>query len=137
MGVVGVDEAARQITIMTGGINPKQDPYFVQYYRVNLDGTGMTALTDADGYHTAVFSPDNKYFVDTWSRVDLAPVSVLKRASDGQQVLELERGDLTAARPPRAGARRKRSSRRAATARRTSTASSSGRRASIRRAGIR
>ena len=95
-GVVGVDEAARQVTIMIGGINPKQDPYFVQYYRVNLDGTGMTALTSADGYHSAVFSPDNKYFVDTWSRVDLAPVSVLRRANDGQQVLELEYGDLTA-----------------------------------------
>ena len=95
-GVAGVDETARQVTIMTGGINPKQDPYFVQYYRVNLDGTGLTALTDADGYHSAVFSPDNKYFVDTWSRVDLAPVSVLRRVSDGQQVLELERGDLTA-----------------------------------------
>jgi dipeptidyl aminopeptidase/acylaminoacyl peptidase len=94
-GVVGVDEAARQVTIMTAGVSPKQDPYFVQYYRVNLDGTGMTPLTSADGYHSAVFSPDNKYFVDTWSRVDLAPVSVLRRVSDGQQVLELERGDLT------------------------------------------
>jgi dipeptidyl aminopeptidase/acylaminoacyl peptidase len=93
-GVVGVDEGARQITIMTGGINPKQDPYFVQYYRVSLDGTGMTPLTSADGYHAASFSPGNKYFVDTWSRVDLAPVSVLRRASDGQLVLELERGDL-------------------------------------------
>ncbi len=94
-GVVRVDEAARQITFMSGGINPKQDPYFVQYYRVNFDGSGLTALTDADGYHAASFSPDNKYFVDTWSRVDLAPVSVLKRANDGGVVLELERGDLT------------------------------------------
>ena len=93
-GVVRVDEAARQITFMTGGINPKQDPYFVQYYRVNLDGTGLTALTDADGYHTVSFSPDNKYYVDTWSRVDLAPISQVRRASDAQVVLELERGDL-------------------------------------------
>ena len=83
-GVVRVDEAARQIIFMAGGINPKQDPYFVQYYRVNLDGTGLTALTDADGYHTVSFSPDGKFYVDTWSRVDLAPISQLRRASDGR-----------------------------------------------------
>jgi hypothetical protein len=83
---------------MTGGINPKQDPYFVQYYRMNLDGTGLTALTDADGYHTVSFSPDNKYYVDTWSRVDLAPISQLRRASDAKVVLELEHGDLASLR---------------------------------------
>ena len=93
-GVTSVDEAARQITFMTGGINPKQDPYFVQYYRINFDGTGLTALTDADGYHTVSFSPDNKYYVDTWSRVDLAPISQLKRTSDASVVMELERGNV-------------------------------------------
>src|SRR6185503_6093895 len=42
-----------------------------------------------------VFSPDNKFFVDTWSRVDAAPVSQLKRVSDAGVVLELEKADLT------------------------------------------
>jgi dipeptidyl aminopeptidase/acylaminoacyl peptidase len=93
-GVSSVDEAARTITFMTGGINPKQDPYFVQYYRINFDGTGLTALTDADGYHTATFSTDNRYYVDTWSRVDLAPIAQLRRTSDAGVVMELERGDL-------------------------------------------
>ena len=93
-GVTSVDEAARQITFMTGGINPKQDPYFVQYYRINFDGTGLTALTDADGYHTVSFSPDNKFYVDTWSRVDLAPIAQLKRTSDASVVMELERGNV-------------------------------------------
>ncbi len=73
----------------------KQDPYFVQYYRINFDGTGLTALTDADGYHTATFSPDNKYFVDTWSRVDLAPISQLRRTSDAKVLLDLEKADAT------------------------------------------
>ena len=54
----------------------------------------MTALTDADGYHTVSFSPDKKYYVDTWSRVDLAPISQLKRTSDASVIMELERGDL-------------------------------------------
>ena len=67
---------------MTPGI----DPYFVHYYRINFDGSGLTALTSGDAGHHVAFSPDMKYYVDTWSRVDLAPVS------------ELHRGDGTGAR---------------------------------------
>jgi dipeptidyl aminopeptidase/acylaminoacyl peptidase len=92
--VVNVDEAARQITFMAGGIVPGQDPYFSQYYRVNFDGSGLTPLTSENGTHAGSFSPDNKYFVDTWSRVDMAPVSQLRNAADGKVVLELEKGDL-------------------------------------------
>ena len=91
-----VDEANKQIIFAAGGMNPKQDPYFVQYYRINFDGTGLTPLTDADGYHTVTFSADNKYYVDTWSRVDLAPVSQLRRASDAKVIMDLEHADATA-----------------------------------------
>ena len=92
-GVEYVDEAARQIVFMAGGAVRGQDPYFVQYYRINFDGTGLTPLTTADGYHTATFSRDRTYYVDTWSRVDLAPVSELRRTSDASLVMPLERGD--------------------------------------------
>ncbi len=51
-GVAHVDEDARQIVFMAGGAVRRQDPYFVQYYRINFDGTGLTPLTTADGYHT-------------------------------------------------------------------------------------
>jgi dipeptidyl aminopeptidase/acylaminoacyl peptidase len=94
--VVRVDETARQIWFMAGGIVPGQDPYFAQYYRVNFDGTGLTALTSADGDHKVSFSPDNRYYVDTWSRVDLAPISQLRSTADGKVVMDLERADLTA-----------------------------------------
>ena len=94
-GVQHVDEANRQIVFGAGGMNPKQDPYFLQYYRINFDGTGLTPLTDADGNHTVTFSPDDKYYVDTWSRVDLAPVSQLRRTSDTKVILDLEHADAT------------------------------------------
>lgn len=93
-GVDHVDEESRQIVFMAGGSVPGQDPYFVQYYRINFDGSGLTPLTTADAYHRVAFSPDRRYFVDTWSRIDLAPVSELRRASDNSLVMELERGDL-------------------------------------------
>jgi dienelactone hydrolase len=90
-----VDEAARQIWFQASGRVPGQDPYFMHQYRINFDGTGLTALTSADGDHTVTFSSDRAYYVDTWSRVDLAPVSELRRAADGALVMPLERGDLS------------------------------------------
>ncbi len=92
--VVRVDEEARQVVFTAGGTKAGQNPYFVHYYRVNIDGTGLTALTEADGDHTVSFSPDRRLYVDTWSRVDQAPISQLRRTSDAGVVLELERGDL-------------------------------------------
>jgi hypothetical protein len=95
-GVEKVDEEKRQIWFQASGMYPGKDPYFIHYYRINFDGAGLTALTDADGDHTVVFSPDRKYYVDMWSRVDLAPISELRRTEDRKPLLELEKGDITA-----------------------------------------
>jgi dipeptidyl aminopeptidase/acylaminoacyl peptidase len=92
-----VDEAKRQIWFEAGGMNPTQDPYFLHYYRINFDGTGLTTFTDADGNHSVVWSPDGRYYVDTWSRVDLPPQGELRRTSDQKVVMELEHGDASAA----------------------------------------
>ena len=94
-GVDSVDTGKRQVWFRASGMNPKQDPYFVQYYRINFDGTGLTAFTEADGNHIARFSPDHQWYVDTWSRVDLPSVSTLRRTSDQKVVQEIERGDAT------------------------------------------
>ncbi len=95
-GVVKVDEERRQIWFSASGMHPGRDPYFLSYYRINFDGTGLTRLTgDADANHTGSFSPDLKYFVDTYSRVDMAPVSELRLVSDGTLVAEVERGDIS------------------------------------------
>src|SRR5206468_9316746 len=93
-GVEKVDEQARQIWFRGSGMVPGKDPYFVHYYRINFDGTGLTALTEDDGNHAVAFSQDMKYYVDTWSRVDVPPISQLRRASDKKLLAELERGDI-------------------------------------------
>jgi len=93
--VVQVDDKARQVYFSASGMYPGRDPYFVHYYRINLDGTGLTALTHADANHTVVFSPDTKHYVDTYSRVDLAPITELRRTSDGVVLQQLERADIT------------------------------------------
>lgn len=95
-GVDRVDDEKRQIWFRAGGIRPGKDPYYVHYARVNFDGTGLTLLTDGDGTHRATFSPDNRFLVDTYSRVDMPPVTEVRSAIDGKKVLDLERGDASA-----------------------------------------
>ena len=43
--VIKVDEEKRQLWFSAGGMNAGKDPYFQHYYRINLDGTGLTPLT--------------------------------------------------------------------------------------------
>jgi dipeptidyl-peptidase-4 len=95
-GVDRVDSEKRQIWFRAGGVFPEQDPYYIHYGRVNFDGTGLTWLTSGDGTHTVTFSPDNQFYVDTYSRVDLPPVTELHRTDTGALVLPLEKGDDTA-----------------------------------------
>jgi dipeptidyl aminopeptidase/acylaminoacyl peptidase len=91
-----VDEEKRQIWFLASGKNPNQDPYLVHHYRVNFDGSGLVALTEGNGNHDISFSPDRKYLIDTYSRVDLAPVTELRRTDDGSLVCALEKADISA-----------------------------------------
>ncbi|MGL6073566.1 MAG: prolyl oligopeptidase family serine peptidase [Fimbriiglobus sp.] len=94
-GVENVDVKARTMRLRIMGYHAEQDPYHIHYARVNFDGTGFTLLTDGDGSHQLQVSPDGQYAVDTYSRVDAAPVHVLRRMSDGQAIDTLETADLT------------------------------------------
>jgi dipeptidyl aminopeptidase/acylaminoacyl peptidase len=93
-GVVQVDEKARQVYFSASGMSAGQDPYFVHFYRINLDGTGLTPFTEADANHNVVFSSDSKYYIDTYSRIDLPPVLELRSTAD-RKAETLERADLT------------------------------------------
>jgi dipeptidyl aminopeptidase/acylaminoacyl peptidase len=94
--VLEVDEETRRIWFSAGGMNEGRDPYLEHVYRIDFDGSDLTAFTEADGQHELVLSPSGDYFVDVWSRVDLAPVGELRRTADRSLVMELENGDLTA-----------------------------------------
>jgi dipeptidyl aminopeptidase/acylaminoacyl peptidase len=91
--VIKVDDDKRQLWFSAGGMTAGKDPYFQHFYRINLDGSGLTQLTTADANHTVEFSSDMKFFVDHYSRVDLPSVLEL-HAND-----RLE-GDGLSRRPP-------------------------------------
>lgn len=93
--VVEVNDEKRQLLLKIMGV-PGQDPYHTHYARVNFDGTGFTRLTQSDGNHGIRFSPDNKYLIASWSRVDQPPVTEIRNAEDGKAIAELERQDDSA-----------------------------------------
>src|SRR6185436_11270785 len=89
-----VDPVKRQIWFSAGGMYPGKDPYFASYYRINFDGSGLTRLTEADANHAVAFSSDMRYYVDTYSRIDVPPTVELRRTDDNGLVATLERGDI-------------------------------------------
>jgi dipeptidyl aminopeptidase/acylaminoacyl peptidase len=95
-GVQKVDETRRQIWFSAGGMEPGRDPYFLHYYRINFDGTGLTPLTKEDADHQVLYSADMEWMLDTYSRVDLPTVVELRRTRDAAPVSTVERGDITA-----------------------------------------
>ncbi len=93
--VLRVDAKTRQVWFRAGGVHAGEDPYHVHVGRVDLDGKNLTWLTDGDGTHEVRFSPDGKYLLDTWSRVDLPPRTVLRDAHTGKKLCDLETADTS------------------------------------------
>jgi dipeptidyl-peptidase-4 len=56
-----------------------------QLYRVNLDGTGLTQISQGHGTHRIAMSPDTRYYFDTFSNIGALPDLTL-HASDGKQL---------------------------------------------------
>lgn len=94
--VLRVDDARREVWFLASGLRPAEDPYHEHLCRVKFDGSGFQQLTAGDGQHRVEFSPNRDFFIATWSRADHAPVTELRRSSDGSIVLELERADASA-----------------------------------------
>ncbi len=88
-----VDDDKRQIWFFAGGICPGQDPYYRHLARVNFDGSGLVVLSEGDGTHDVAFSPDHRFILDTWSRVDQPPTTELRRCEEGRLVTVLEKAD--------------------------------------------
>ena len=90
-----VDEENGVVYFSASGVNKNEDPYLIHYYKIGLDGKNMVALTPEEGNHSVQYSYDYRYLLDTYSKVDTAPVTVLRDARDGKLVKTLETADLS------------------------------------------
>ena len=95
-GVQRVDEASGQIYFSANGMEKGEDPYWIRYYRIGMDGKGLTCLTPDAGTHKAVYSADMKYVVDVRSTAENPPVATLRNAADGSERMLLEKADIAA-----------------------------------------
>ncbi len=89
-----IDEDSDMLWFFAVGIRPDQDPYHEHFCRVRLDGSELTILTEGDGTHDIEWSPDRRWFIDRYSRVDLPPVIEL-RSADGKLLCVLETADAS------------------------------------------
>lgn len=94
-GIVEIDEE-KGLLYFTGNAREATDDnvYYSHLYRCFLDGSDVTLLDPGNASHRSTLSPTRDYLVDNYSRVDLAPKSVL-RNSKGAEMMVLEEADLS------------------------------------------
>ena len=95
-GVQHVDEANEVIYFSANGMKKGEDPYLIHYYRINFDGSNLVELTPEEGMHQCWYSSDYKYLVDVYSKVDQAPIAVLRDAKNGKIRMQLDKADISA-----------------------------------------
>jgi dipeptidyl-peptidase-4 len=89
-----VDEKNRVLYFEANGREKGEDPYFSHFYRVDFSGKNLQLLTPESGNHNISASPDYKYFVDNYSKMDIPNVSVL-RDTKGKLIATLEKADIS------------------------------------------
>jgi dipeptidyl aminopeptidase/acylaminoacyl peptidase len=94
-GIEGVDETRGIVYFSAQGKENGEDPYYQHFYRVGLDGTGLTLLDSGNYDHQSALNESTRFVVNTWSRVNSTPTSVLIDAPTGRKLLDLEQADFS------------------------------------------
>jgi len=92
--VLNVNEKNRMVYFLGVGKEKGRDPYFVHLYRIGFDGKNLTLLTPEDATHSITVSPSGRFFVDSYSKPDVPPVTVL-RDTDGKLLRTVETADIS------------------------------------------
>ncbi|OKZ44113.1 MAG: S9 family peptidase [Bacteroidales bacterium 43_8] len=90
--MAAIDTVGRTIYLYGFGREKGVDPYYYMLYKASIDKEGVTLLTPENAQHGASFLSSKRYFVDTYSRVDMEPKIVLKN-NQGKVIMELAKPD--------------------------------------------
>lgn len=90
--IVAIDTIGREMYFYGYG-NEEINPFYYRVYKANIDREGATLLSKEDGQHNADFLKSRRYYVDTYSRVDMEPKILLKN-NKGKTICELVKPDL-------------------------------------------
>ena len=92
--IVGIDDEKRILYFTANGKETGEDPYYLHFYKVNFDGSGLSLLDGGNYDHQVSLSDNHQYFVDNFSRVNTVPTSGLYN-NLGIKVMDLETADLS------------------------------------------
>ena len=89
-----VDDKSHTLYFVGNARERGRDPYFRHFYKIRMDGTGLTLLTPDDADHEITLPASAQYFIDTYSRPEVPQVSVV-RDLNGKLLVTLETADIT------------------------------------------
>jgi dipeptidyl aminopeptidase/acylaminoacyl peptidase len=88
-----VDEKNRVLYFIADG-RQAENPYFSQLCKIGFDGKHLAVLTPEGGNHQITLSPSGSYFIDSYSKPDVPPVTIL-RDMNGKLISTLEKTDVS------------------------------------------
>ena len=92
--ILKVDEKTRTVYFTANGRNADENPYYEHLYKANLDGSGLTQITQGDFFHQVEVDDDAKFVVDNYSRIDTVPMCVLLD-NTGKKVMDIQESDFS------------------------------------------
>ena len=90
-----VDEKAGVLWFTATNKVKGEDPYYVNYFRVDLDGKHQKLLTPEDATHEVTTADDGSTFVDVYSTVDTPQTAVLRDGKSGKVLAALAKQDIS------------------------------------------
>ncbi|MDE2225483.1 MAG: DPP IV N-terminal domain-containing protein [Xanthomonadaceae bacterium] len=93
--VLHLDRDTRMLWFVGVGRTPGVNPYYRQFFKVDIDSGKATLLTPEDADHTITMSPGGRYFVDAYSTPTTPPVTVLRSADDGHVITTIAKADIS------------------------------------------
>jgi dipeptidyl aminopeptidase/acylaminoacyl peptidase len=89
-----VDQKTRTIWFVGNAKERGRDPYFRHFYKIGMDGKGLSLLTPENADHDIGLSPSGQFFVDSYSTPDVPPVTVV-RDLNGKTIVTLEKANIS------------------------------------------
>ncbi|RPI74021.1 MAG: S9 family peptidase [Ignavibacteriales bacterium] len=72
----------------------EKSPLEKDLYSINMDGSGRKRITEKKGTHSVEVSPNNKFFIDKYSNVNMMPSTVLFNIN-GTEIRKLIEADMS------------------------------------------
>jgi len=91
--VIRIDEDGRILYFMGNARETGRNPYYHYLYASRLDSDSLILLTPEDAEHQVYFSETGSFFVDNYSRANMAPRTVV-RDNGSNLILRLQDADM-------------------------------------------